>query len=1755
MSLTQTDSLERKLDGVARSAAPITSMATIELQTARDDSIEEHPASHTSEDLDEKYDERGLLVTPPLPSPVRVEEEDQSMEIKVSKAKRKILQRLAFNKKRLLTAPMSPPTPTLLGDIGAVVKSFEDQLWDNDGDDHELIAAHTTPNLVVTVRKPVVKRRVNLPSSMVVSGKTYKSALIGEEVPSPTQERILANYPIVSAKNFVKSEKATLPAGRNHKPVVKRATVVTPITPALVPPPPVVPRGPEPPLEGRNTRDIEEGTYKPYFVPVADYLGYTHGQIGQPGVLDYGYMISGKNYLRVMLPIAVLRALQGWWSGRETTYENYLVSVQYCRNMCRKIMFVDGAAEARTMMFAPYVAYTIGSELRNKVLASACGRVRPSWPMAIAKTVAGISLALSLPSTCVAAAASSTATMAATIGAVTVGAPVLIAGAALAVGYLAGKSMLRHLPKAHAAVEAVDAVAVAPEQHPDSKLKTVPVDRAADRKSPPAIATGIPISGCEPTVYASNQRNVVAALEKRALANPPSCNPTYREAFLDRTFQRIRRSLGRPYVIQIPRDPDDWLKHVLAWVDHCGSRPSVKKRYRESAHWLYDHGYTAHSELPHDLVHQWTTREVTVKRETVLKDSDGAPRQIMSATPYFVVMVAPFIKDFTGLVRKQLQRKPKRDTPNYYAPGAHGRDMAEMHLIHELPHKRNVDQAKWDASQGVDCGTRELRLFREYGIPRGAFQLIEYNLAGIHGYSREGVVFRGPYMRQSGDPHTTVGNTMLAGAVRVEIVADCLGRSPTIEDCFDSAGGDDGVLMSRDPLDQFETIAATVGFPVTSMKVSNMEDLEFLGCRWTESSIGPVYVPMAGRTIAKLAYSVNATQENAAAIARGAALSFAHSASAVPPLMSYISTILRLTEGVQEIMPPDEPWKMTAGFTGVPTDATWAHLDRVYGWTRELQAVLEDRLSEVSSLGQVVDIPCLKMLVDRDFNRTLPELSSAPPVLEIKYDDEKQSAQVNMIIRPDGSVRTLEHNGLTLRQLIELGMSDGPPVDFEDTQWTVNGHEHGLTVPVSDGAVIRVNLKLLGGLQAAGALINRDDLDRRLGHDIRERGCGVLTIPNRRPETCSAGLCLFTLFRMGTDNQIVDPNRFIYIANGRPVSADYILREGDFAEIRVKGLGGAGPFGPLTLAETRATRKAARKAKKAAARTNAQRRGGYKGNAGLTLAREIENQSRGKPPPRSRQAPAFGVAKAGGGQSGRSGSAAKQSASFSSIDFWQNVPAGNYISGQVVLATPVVPGQMGPWLQTQLQLWEKWKVTSMVMSYVPSVGTTTAGNFIMFFDPDPTTNWLAMATGADTVKRAFTQTGRVDFAMWQDAKCTNPCRVELFTQASGSDPRFFQAGTFVLMCVTSCNLSSDPGALHMSWSVSVRNKTFNQNATSETIALTSYAAPGWSNPSTDINFTLSQLALPNLGGIVASDNTSYQSEYHQGIPAAIHYTPAGQQLNVVSPLWTDPTHQGGGLVTNPGGNTTFFCLPPGEYIVTGTMYQTAIANAAPTNNSYFSLVPITANISGVNQVVFHDYDEAIVTGRVGMNNNALQQGGFTSSVIVEVLDDTEVQAFPIDVSAASMTSGTIAAPTIKQGSTKLSDDWGVVDFLLQAVDSLIATNPVLETVMSVANIASSLFSSVFFLSSHPKMLKRHMARKKTRSVMRFASTFQSNGFTPAQIAEFKEFLAYKERLIAQQSKDEKPVVRVEEPATPSSGVLVSRPTIQTTSSAFWRGAH
>jgi hypothetical protein len=186
----------------------------------------------------------------------------------------------------------------------------------------------------------------------------------------------------------------------------------------------------------------------------------------------------------------------------------------------------------------------------------------------------------------------------------------------------------------------------------------------------------------------------------------------------------------------------------------------------------------------------------------------------------------------------------------------------------------------------------------------------------------------------------------------------------------DFAGGDDGVILYDGERIDFSAEFKRLGLPATVLHVDDLHDLEFLSCRLTHTSTGWNLVPMVGKTIAKIAYSVRAENDHKAKqIARGAALSLYDASSGCPPLRTVLDTILRVTLDVDAIMPRDEPWKMSHCSTGHATHTTQQQLQMQYGWTGALQDILVQRMSEVTSAGTIIDSPAVDVLIDRDTGR------------------------------------------------------------------------------------------------------------------------------------------------------------------------------------------------------------------------------------------------------------------------------------------------------------------------------------------------------------------------------------------------------------------------------------------------------------------------------------------------------------------------------------------------------------------------------------------------------------------------------------------------------------------------------------------------------------------------------------------------------------------------------------------------------------------
>jgi len=376
---------------------------------------------------------------------------------------------------------------------------------------------------------------------------------------------------------------------------------------------------------------------------------------------------------------------------------------------------------------------------------------------------------------------------------------------------------------------------------------------------------------------------------------------------------------------------------------------------------------------------------------------------------------------------------------------------------------------------------------------------------------------------------------------------------------------------------------------------------------------------------------------------------------------------------------------------------------------------------------------------------------------------------------------------------------------------------------------------------------------------------------------------------------------------------------------------------------------------------------------------------------------------------------------------------------------------------------------------------------------------------ADNVKRAFTQTGRTDFSLWQNASATNPNHDWLFTQAQGSDPRFYQGGTFVLMCVTGFTAGADPGALHLEWTVEAKNKAYNQSAISET----TLATLNNTYNRADSQYT----TLHNVSGLSLACPVLGKSQMGGD------YVNAGTS---VAEIGVPVAYQNMGFF---GGQTFFDPSTPVLALPAGTWMYTFEIEGTNTNfplSNYISMSPTVGP-----GVVLRDWEIGpISASRLGQFTGSNVQRGYEGTMYIEVLDDANSTATPLDANNASMQTTAIggsnnAANSISKMVNK-SDDWGFADFVF---DLATVGGNIIDVVTSIVDIAGPLLGSIFFTPHASKkavLYRKYGVARSLDPESRAPSTSEDR----LLFAQFLKFKAEVERSAAasqaKASKDEVP---------------------------------
>jgi len=121
--------------------------------------------------------------------------------------------------------------------------------------------------------------------------------------------------------------------------------------------------------------------------------------------------------------------------------------------------------------------------------------------------------------------------------------------------------------------------------------------------------------------------------------------------------------------------------------------------------------------------------------------------------------------------------------------------------------------------------------------------------------------------------------------------------------------------------------------------------------------------------------------------------------------------------------------------------------------------------------------------------------------------------------------------------------------------------------------------------------------------------------------------------------------------------------------------------------------------------------------------------------------------------------------------------------GDTLFSGIVSPGAInGSRLQIFSGLYERWKLKRWVVTYIPEVGTSTPGNLVLYYEPDPTD---FVPDGQAAISKAMSSKG-IDFPVYSMSRPKIGAKVEKeFTNLYTTDSvevRMSQAGLMVLFC-------------------------------------------------------------------------------------------------------------------------------------------------------------------------------------------------------------------------------------------------------------------------------------------------------------------------------------------------------------------------------------
>lgn len=399
-----------------------------------------------------------------------------------------------------------------------------------------------------------------------------------------------------------------------------------------------------------------------------------------------------------------------------------------------------------------------------------------------------------------------------------------------------------------------------------------------------------------PIHHPSSFQNEMTSLQNRHLCETQPIDPKSMRSFIDWVKQNLFKILSHKNISSVS---------FGEYIKRSNARPSVKRKLRKVNLLLKQRFIDEKSILPYTTIAKYCIREAFVKVENLLQHNGGlfedkAPRLIQGASAEFINIVGPWIMAFQDHVKKTWNLN------NFitFTSGLTGEKMGGW-VDGKYPYVLENDISRWDSSVTRPLLELEAWIFNRFGAPRCVRDLVKQNIK-TRGVTVHGILYGCDGTRKSGDPYTSVGNSLLNGLIHLWLFTNRGAKQ--LREVRNKVKmmvlGDDNISQStlKYPRDHWVKGFADLGMTAKPIIRSTIEDAEFCSSRFVPFGNRYVLTPILGRVLAKFGSFVNPPKgANVKGILRGVVLGLWNSVCWVPLMKQLFSNILKETQGVKVI--------------------------------------------------------------------------------------------------------------------------------------------------------------------------------------------------------------------------------------------------------------------------------------------------------------------------------------------------------------------------------------------------------------------------------------------------------------------------------------------------------------------------------------------------------------------------------------------------------------------------------------------------------------------------------------------------------------------------------------------------------------------------------------------------------------------------------------------------------------------------------------